>query len=77
MEIAALTVTALQEKIRAKEITPLEALSALEERIAATDGKIHGYLSRNLEAARRSAESADVTLPLGGVPIAIKDVINV
>jgi len=41
------------------------------------DPKVGGYLSRNFQTARAEAERADVSLPLGGIPIAIKDVINV
>ena len=38
---------------------------------------IHGYLSHDLDRAISEAESVDLSLPLGGVPISIKDVINV
>src|SRR6186997_219067 len=77
MELTALSVAAVQEKLRAKEVSPVEVLRALDARIAKVDPGVHGYLSRNLEAACAEAERADVSLPLGGVPIAIKDVINV
>jgi aspartyl-tRNA(Asn)/glutamyl-tRNA(Gln) amidotransferase subunit A len=77
MELTALSVVDLQHKLRAGEVSPQEVLSGLDARIAAVDPGIHGYLSRDLEAALKLAESADVSLPLGGVPIAIKDVINV
>ncbi|MEA3188329.1 MAG: aspartyl-tRNA(Asn)/glutamyl-tRNA(Gln) amidotransferase subunit [Chthoniobacter sp.] len=77
MELTALSVSALQVKLRALEVSPVEVLDALEERIQSIDGKIGGYLSRDFRAARQLAETADVSLPLGGVPIAIKDVINV
>jgi aspartyl-tRNA(Asn)/glutamyl-tRNA(Gln) amidotransferase subunit A len=77
MELTALSVSELQQKLRAREVSPPEVLTALEERIACVEPRVHGYLSRNFEAARLLAESADVSLPLGGVPIAIKDVINV
>src|SRR5437016_5199022 len=77
MELPALSVAEVQQKLRAKEVSPAEVLRALEARIAQVDPQIHGYLSRDLDAALRDAESADVSLPLGGVPIAIKDVINV
>jgi aspartyl-tRNA(Asn)/glutamyl-tRNA(Gln) amidotransferase subunit A len=77
MSLFSLSVADLQAKLRAKEVSPVEVLDALETRIASVDGKISGYLSRDLEAARKRAASADVSLPLGGVPIAIKDVINV
>ena len=72
-----LTVTELREHLRYGGVSPLEALEALEQRIAAVDPQIHGYLHRDLKQARALAAKADVTLPLGGVPIAIKDVLNV
>ena len=72
-----LTVTELQARLRAEELTPREALDALAARIQAVDPTIQAYLSTDLEQARRDADQADVTLPLGGVPIAIKDVISV
>lgn len=75
--LTSLSVTDLQAKLRAKELSPVEAVKALEARIAQVDPQIHGYLSRDLDAALKLAETADVSLPLGGVPIAIKDVINV
>jgi len=77
MSLTSLSVSDLQQKLRAREASPVEALDALESRIAAVDPSIHGYLSRDYAAARALAEKADVNLPLGGVPIAIKDVINV
>ncbi len=76
MELTSLSVTELQSRLRAKEVSPVEVVEALEKRIAEVDPKIHGYLSRDLEAARALACKADVALPLGGVPIAIKDVMN-
>ena len=77
MSLTSLSISELQAKFRSKEVSPVEALDALEARIAAVDGQVGGYLSRDLEAARKAAAGADVSLPLGGVPIAIKDAINV
>jgi aspartyl-tRNA(Asn)/glutamyl-tRNA(Gln) amidotransferase subunit A len=77
MELPALSIADVQALLRAKEVSPAEVLRALDERIARVDPLIHGYLSRDLDAALKCAETADVSLPLGGVPIAIKDVINV
>ncbi len=71
------TATGLQKRLRSRELTPREALDALADRIAAVDPALGGYLSTDLADARRQAETADVSLPLGGVPIAIKDVISV
>ncbi len=76
-DLPALTIAELQTLLRAREISPREVLEALEERIAEIDGRIGAYLSRDLEGAKAEADEADVTLPLGGVPIAIKDLINV
>ena len=77
MSLASLSVSALRRKLRSREASPVDALDALDARIAKVDPTIHGYLSRDYAAARALAEKADVNLPLGGVPIAIKDVINV
>ncbi len=77
MDLTSLSVADLQQKLRSRELSPVEALDALDVRIAQVDPAIQGYLSRDLTAARRAAELADVSLPLGGIPIAIKDAINV
>lgn len=77
MSLSSLSVSQLRGKLRSRELSPVEALDALESRIADVDPKVRGYISRDYAAARAQAENADVNLPLGGVPIAIKDVINV
>ena len=77
MEITSLAVHEIQALIRSRQISPKEVLEALGQRIADVDPKIHGYLSHNLERAISEAKEVDVHLPLGGVPISIKDVINV
>ena len=76
-ELPALTLADLQELLRGREVSPREVLSALEERINALDEKIGAYISRDFAAATAEADNADVTLPLGGIPLAIKDLINV
>ena len=76
-DLPALNVADLQSLLRRGELSPREALDALRARIEDVDGKIDAYLSRDFEAAVKEAEKANVDLPLGGVPIAIKDIINV
>jgi aspartyl-tRNA(Asn)/glutamyl-tRNA(Gln) amidotransferase subunit A len=76
-DLPALTIVQLQTLVRAREISPRDVLEALEERIAEIDGKVGAYLSRDLKMAMAEAEKVDLNLPLGGVPIAIKDLINV
>src|SRR5437868_10413695 len=76
-ELPALGIVALQNLLRRREVLPVEALEALEERISAIDGKIGAYLAHDLVAARAEAEKANVNLPLGGIPVALKDLISV
>ena len=76
-DLPRLTITELQRLLRAREVSPREVVTALHERIEALDPKIGAYLSLDLEGALVAADAADVSLPLGGIPIAIKDAINV
>jgi aspartyl-tRNA(Asn)/glutamyl-tRNA(Gln) amidotransferase subunit A len=72
-----LTIAELQPLLRRREVSPREVLDVLRARIAELEPKIDAYLSIDFEAAAKEAEKADVDLPLGGVPIAIKDIISV
>ncbi len=76
-DLPALSIADLQSLLRRREITPREVIDALRKRIETVDEKIGAYLSLDSEAATKEAEKANVDLPLGGVPVAIKDIINV
>jgi aspartyl-tRNA(Asn)/glutamyl-tRNA(Gln) amidotransferase subunit A len=76
-DLPALSIADLQSLLRGREVSPREVIEALRARIEAVDGEIDAYLSLDFEAAAKEAEKANVDLPLGGVPIAIKDIINV
>jgi aspartyl-tRNA(Asn)/glutamyl-tRNA(Gln) amidotransferase subunit A len=76
-DLPALSIAELQSLLRHREISPREVLDVLRARIADVDGKIDAYLSIDFEAAAKEAERINVDLPLGGVPIAIKDIISV
>jgi aspartyl-tRNA(Asn)/glutamyl-tRNA(Gln) amidotransferase subunit A len=76
-DLPALTIADLQSRLRRKEISPRNVLESVRARIDAVESKIDAYLSIDFEAALKEAEKADVDLPLGGVPIAVKDIINV
>ena len=76
-ELPALNLADLQTLLRRREVSPGEVLDALRARIAEIDPKIDAYLSIDQDAAVREAATVDVALPLGGVPIAIKDIISV
>ncbi len=58
------------------ETTSREIVESVATAIAAQDDTIGGYLSSDFERAVVEAEAADLSLPLGGIPIALKDNIN-
>ena len=76
-DLPALSIAELQTLLRRREVSPTEVVKALHGRIGDVDPTIGAYLSTDLDAALRDAANADVDLPLGGVPIAHKDIINV
>ncbi len=77
MELTSLTVHEIRALISAGQISSKEVVEALGRRIEEVDPLIHGYLSHDLDRAISEADHVDLALPLGGVPISIKDVINV
>src|SRR5437899_9256536 len=76
-DLPARSIADLQSRLRRKEVSPREVIESLRARIENVEPKIDAYLSIDFDAALKEAEQADVDLPLGGVPIAIKDIINV
>jgi aspartyl-tRNA(Asn)/glutamyl-tRNA(Gln) amidotransferase subunit A len=76
-DLPALSIADLQSLLRRREVSPREVIDTLRERIEAVDREIGAYVSLDMNAAAKEAEQANVDLPLGGVPLAIKDIINV
>jgi glutamyl-tRNA(Gln) and/or aspartyl-tRNA(Asn) amidotransferase, A subunit len=76
-DLPALTIADLQSVLRRREVSPRQVIDALRARLDTIDQKIGAYLSLDMEAAAQEAEKSNVDLPLGGVPLAIKDIINV
>ena len=76
-DLPALTIADLQSLLRRKEVSAREVINALQGRIEAVDGEVGAYLSLDIDAAIKEGEEANLDLPLGGVPLAIKDIINV
>jgi aspartyl-tRNA(Asn)/glutamyl-tRNA(Gln) amidotransferase subunit A len=76
-DLPALTIADLQSLLRRKEVSPRDVLQSLRARIEQVEPKIDAYVSIDFEAALKEADKVDVNLPLGGVPIAVKDIINV
>ena len=77
MNPAELSISQLRAAYQSGDLNPADAINSLTEAIVAKDDAIGGYLSYDTETALAEAAAADISLPLGGVPIAIKDLINV
>jgi aspartyl-tRNA(Asn)/glutamyl-tRNA(Gln) amidotransferase subunit A len=72
-----MTIRHLRQQLTAGETTATAILETLAGEISARDGVTGAYLSHQLEAALQEAATTDLSLPLGGIPIAIKDNIHV
>jgi aspartyl-tRNA(Asn)/glutamyl-tRNA(Gln) amidotransferase subunit A len=77
MSLAQQSVTALRALLVKGEIKPSEILDDLFAEISTREQEIGAFLSLDRDAIRQAADAADLSLPLGGVPIAMKDNINV
>ena len=80
MSILSLSAVELAAKIKAKEISVLEATQAVFEQIEKREGVLHCYVTLDKEGALATAEkvqkqidAGELTGPLAGVPVAIKD----
>ncbi|MFN5738610.1 MAG: amidase family protein, partial [Akkermansiaceae bacterium] len=71
-----MTLTQLRQQFLSGQSTPTQALESLASAIAERDSQTKAYISYNLEEALQAAAKADLSKPLGGLPIAIKDNIN-
>ncbi|MCP5546908.1 MAG: Asp-tRNA(Asn)/Glu-tRNA(Gln) amidotransferase subunit GatA [Akkermansiaceae bacterium] len=72
-----MSIAALRKSLAAGETTPARVLEDLAAKIPETDAHIGAYLSHDLETALTEAAAVDLSLPLGGIPIGLKDNINV
>lgn len=70
-------IASLRKQLQNGETTPQALLESLAADIACRDTTTQAYLSHDLDTALTEAANADLSLPLGGIPIAIKDNINV
>ena len=80
MSILDLTAVELGKKIKAKEITVVDAVKASLEQIKKMEPVVHAYVTVDEEGALKRAEEVQrliddgtLTGPLAGVPVAIKD----
>ncbi len=80
MSLAAMTIEEIQRSLTAKEITAVELVKAVFERIKEVEPQVQGYITLCEEEALIQAEAIDKKLEMGvplgklaGVPIALKD----
>ena len=80
MDITSMTAVALGKKIKAKEISVVEAVKASLDQIEKVEEKVHSFVTIDREGALARAEEVQkliddgtLTGPLAGVPVAIKD----
>jgi len=74
----------LSSEISARRLSPVDLVDALLERIHAGEPKLHAFVEVYTEEARLAAEAADKAIrsghkigPLHGIPIALKDLIEI
>ena len=75
--------TELAAAIAARKLSPVEVVDAFLARIGSQDQQLHAYIDVYDDDARLAAEAADKAIrsghavgPLHGVPIALKDLID-
>ena len=80
MDILSYTAVGLAAAIREGKITAIEAMQAVLQKIEETEKTINAYVTIDKEAALQKAaevqkriEAGELTGPLAGVPVAIKD----
>jgi aspartyl-tRNA(Asn)/glutamyl-tRNA(Gln) amidotransferase subunit A len=74
----------LSAEIGAGRLSPIDAVDALLARIGTDDAKLHAYVEVYADDARLAAEAADRAIrsghrigPLHGIPIALKDLVEI
>ena len=80
MELTSLTAVELGKKIKAKEVSVVEAVEAVFAQIEKSEKDLNCYVTLDKEGALEKAEkvqkqidAGELTGPLAGVPVAIKD----
>lgn len=77
MSLASSSLSALRQKLVTGEISSRDIVQDVIDQITTRDQDIGAFLTFDPDSALASADQADLALPLGGLPIGIKDNINV
>ena len=73
MDLYKLTLKEAREGLLSKKFTALELTQSCLDRIKSLDKKLNSFVTITEEDALKQAETADINLPLGGIPISVKD----
>jgi aspartyl-tRNA(Asn)/glutamyl-tRNA(Gln) amidotransferase subunit A len=83
-ELHWMTAVEASRAFAAKTLSPVEYLTALLKRIDALDPKLHAFIRLDADAAMAAAKAAEAEIvagrirgPLHGVPVGVKDIIDV
>ena len=76
MSLAHETLASLRRRLSSKEIQSRDIVKDLLTEIGAREKTVHAFTHIDEKAALAAAEKADSSLPLGGIPIALKDNLN-
>ena len=81
LDLSRLTLATAAEQLRRRELSSRDLVAACLDRIAATEPRLHAFLTVSAEEANAQAAASDERLvrgeplsPLDGIPIALKDV---
>ncbi len=77
-DLTTLTAAETASAIAAREVSAVEVTQAHLDRIAAVDGDVHAFLHVDAEGALEAAarvDAGEISGPLAGVPLALKDVL--
>ncbi len=83
-ELCTRNLTEVAGLIRKREVSPVELVGAVLERMDRLDGKLHSYITVTRDLALEQARAAEREIaggtyrgPLHGIPMAVKDLIHV
>src|SRR5437588_1368887 len=78
-----LTIAQASRLIAARELSPVELIETLLERIEAIDAQIHSYITITADLALQRAREAETEImrgkyrgPMHGIPFGLKDIYN-
>lgn len=67
------TISYWRQQLTGGHISPTELVEEIARKMEAGNPAVNAYISWNKEAALAEAAHADITKPLGGIPLAVKD----